>query len=75
MDDAILERSEPAGRSLTRAEYDNAEKMAAKSDIFRYEICARFGGVYIDADFEPLRPIEPLLEVDEPLWSDDVSGG
>jgi len=46
---------------VNRAEYDAAEKMAAKSDILRYEICARYGGVYIDADFEPLRPIEPLL--------------
>jgi mannosyltransferase OCH1-like enzyme len=46
---------------INRAEFDAAEKMAAKSDILRYEICARHGGVYIDTDFEPLRPIEPIL--------------
>ena len=46
---------------LNRKEFDAAEKRAAKSDILRYELCAEFGGVYIDADFEPLRPIEPLL--------------
>jgi mannosyltransferase OCH1-like enzyme len=46
---------------VNKAEFDSAEKMAAKSDILRYEICARYGGVYIDSDFEPLRPIEPIL--------------
>jgi mannosyltransferase OCH1-like enzyme len=46
---------------INRAEFDAGEKMAAKSDILRYEICARYGGVYIDTDFEPLRPIEPIL--------------
>jgi inositol phosphorylceramide mannosyltransferase catalytic subunit len=44
-----------------KKEYDAADKMAAKSDILRYEICARYGGVYVDSDFEPLRPIEPIL--------------
>jgi len=46
---------------VNKKEYEAAEKMAAKSDILRYEICARLGGVYIDSDFEPLRPIEPIL--------------
>jgi hypothetical protein len=46
---------------VNRKEFDTADRMAAKSDILRYEICAHFGGVYIDADFEPLRPIEPIL--------------
>lgn len=39
-----------------------ASKMAMKSDILRYEVCYQYGGVYIDADFEPLKPIEPILE-------------
>jgi mannosyltransferase OCH1-like enzyme len=46
---------------VNRAQFDSAEKMAAKSDILRYEILARHGGVYIDSDFEPLRSIEPIL--------------
>ena len=46
---------------INRQEYEIADRMAAKSDILRYEICAKFGGVYIDSDFEPLRPIEPIL--------------
>jgi inositol phosphorylceramide mannosyltransferase catalytic subunit len=44
-----------------RREFDAADKMAAKSDILRYEVIWRFGGVYIDADFEPLRPIEEII--------------
>jgi mannosyltransferase OCH1-like enzyme len=46
---------------VNQKEFNSAEKMAAKSDILRYEIIARHGGVYIDSDFEPLRPIEPIL--------------
>lgn len=45
-----------------RPEFDAAEKMAAKSDILRYEIIAKLGGVYIDSDMEPLREIESTLE-------------
>lgn len=46
---------------INQVQFETAEKMAAKSDILRYELCARFGGVYIDSDMEPLRPIEPIL--------------
>jgi mannosyltransferase OCH1-like enzyme len=46
---------------VNRDAFNSAEKLAAKSDILRYEICARYGGVYVDSDFEPLRPIEPIL--------------
>ncbi len=35
---------------------------AERSDILRFELLSRFGGVYLDCDFECLRPIEPLLE-------------
>ena len=34
--------------------------VGAKSDIARYEILERFGGVYADTDFECLRPIEEI---------------
>ncbi len=47
---------------MNRKEFEAADKMAAKSDILRYEIIWRHGGVYIDSDFEPLRPIGKLLE-------------
>jgi inositol phosphorylceramide mannosyltransferase catalytic subunit len=45
-----------------------AERLRApteRSDILRLEVLWRFGGVYVDADFECLRPIEPLLEEGE----------
>jgi len=53
-------------------EFDQAEKMAAKSDILRYEICQKFGGVYIDADFEPLRPIEDILHGVKSFQADEI---
>jgi mannosyltransferase OCH1-like enzyme len=35
---------------------------AERADIFRLEVLWREGGVYMDTDFECLRPIEPLIE-------------
>lgn len=32
------------------------------SDVLRYEILLKFGGVYFDTDSKPLRPLDPLLE-------------
>lgn len=49
--------------------YDRAERYALpgrteqfRSDILRYEILATYGGVYVDADFQCLKPIDALLE-------------
>lgn len=39
-----------------------SENVAWRSDVARYEILARFGGVYLDADVEPLRPFDRLVE-------------
>lgn len=36
--------------------------LAGRSDILRYEIIARFGGVYLDMDVECFEPIDELLE-------------
>ena len=47
--------------------YDKAEEIAPKNvgqfraDVLRYELMLAPGGVYVDADFECLRPLEPLL--------------
>jgi mannosyltransferase OCH1-like enzyme len=35
---------------------------AERADILRLELLHRHGGVYLDADFECLRPIDPLLD-------------
>lgn len=48
--------------------YDRAPQIAPhhtgqlRSDVLRYEILHRFGGVYVDTDFECLRPIDGLIE-------------
>jgi mannosyltransferase OCH1-like enzyme len=57
---------------VNRVEFDRAEKMAAKSDILRYELLARFGGVYVDSDFEPLRPIETILRGVSSFQADEL---
>lgn len=40
--------------------YDRATNWGEKSDIFRYEILYRHGGLYIDTDFECIKPFDIL---------------
>jgi mannosyltransferase OCH1-like enzyme len=40
--------------------YDEAKNWGEKADILRYEILYRFGGVYVDVDFESLKPLDWL---------------
>jgi len=48
--------------------YDRAEELCPnfsgqlKSDILRYELLYQFGGVWVDTDFECLKPIDELLD-------------
>jgi mannosyltransferase OCH1-like enzyme len=42
--------------------YERLRRPAERSDLLRFELLARHGGVYLDADFECLRSLEPLLE-------------
>ncbi len=42
--------------------YDRCIHLSQKSDVLRYEILLREGGVYLDTDFECLRNIEPLID-------------
>ena len=39
--------------------YDKAINYGEKSDILKWEIVYRFGGVYVDTDFECLQPLDP----------------
>lgn len=41
--------------------FDAATSYATKTDILRYELMHRYGGVYADFDVEPLKPFDPLL--------------
>lgn len=59
--------------------FDKARTPAEQSDIARYEILKRFGGVYADMDFECYQNIEPLLGyhsffivMDKPVWKGSV---
>lgn len=38
--------------------YDEAKNYGEKSDILKWEIVYRFGGVYVDTDFECLQPLD-----------------
>ena len=38
-----------------------ARTYVERSDLIRYEVLRRHGGVYVDTDFECLKPIDPLL--------------
>lgn len=41
--------------------FDRQDTWAGKSDVLRYEVLARWGGIYVDTDVEPLKPMDPLL--------------
>ncbi len=41
---------------------ERSRNLVERTDILRIELLRRFGGVYVDTDFECLRPIDPLLE-------------
>ena len=34
---------------------------AERADVLRYELLWRYGGVYVDADMEPLKPLDDLM--------------
>jgi mannosyltransferase OCH1-like enzyme len=47
---------------ITRKDvFDSAQNLGQKSDILRYEILRQQGGVYVDTDFECLKPLDDLL--------------
>lgn len=41
--------------------FDQSENYGEKSDILRCEILLKYGGIYVDADFECLKPVDELL--------------
>jgi inositol phosphorylceramide mannosyltransferase catalytic subunit len=42
--------------------YDESRSPFERADILRLEVVLLFGGVHVDADFECLRPLAPLIE-------------
>jgi mannosyltransferase OCH1-like enzyme len=43
--------------------FDTAKNLGEKSDIWRYEILWQFGGLYVDCDFECLRPFDEFHQL------------
>ena len=52
---------------VNQREFDEARSYSEKSDIARVELLYRFGGVYIDTDFECFKNIEDLIGASA-LW-------
>ena len=44
--------------------YNKMPNLGSKSDIFRYEILYKYGGLYIDTDFECLKSFNDLIHLD-----------
>ena len=47
-----------------RTLFDYAVNLGQKSDILRYDIIRQQGGIYVDTDFECLKPFDDLLYLD-----------
>src|ERR1035441_4208117 len=47
---------------INRHEWDVVNTFSEKSDILRYEAVYKFGGVYVDTDFEAFMPIGDLID-------------
>ena len=43
---------------INRKAFDKSVNYAERANIFRYEILDRFGGLYVDTDFECLQPFD-----------------
>ena len=55
LDDLVMEK---------RDIFNYATNLGQKSDILRYEIVRQHGGIYVDTDFECLKPFDDLLYLD-----------
>jgi inositol phosphorylceramide mannosyltransferase catalytic subunit len=44
--------------------YRSSSNFGTRSDIFSYEILRRYGGLYVDCDFECIKPFDDLLFLD-----------
>ena len=51
-----------SGPDWARALYAAWDNFGYRSDLLRLLILSEFGGVYLDTDCEPVRPLDPLLE-------------
>lgn len=59
---------------INRAEFDGAREAQQRMEIASYELLHQFGGVYVDADFECLRPLDELLAGEECVIGEESPG-
>lgn len=50
-------------RLKNKKAFDTAKNWGEKSDIFRYELLEREGGIYVDSDFECLKSFDDICKV------------
>ena len=64
-------------------QFNSTSNFGGKSDILRYEILYRHGGIYADTDFECIKPLDDLLYLDfftgtghneQPIWFNGLIG-
>jgi len=48
---------------INKAQYDEIDNYGYKSDLARYEIIYRIGGLYVDTDFECIKPFDYLHHI------------
>jgi mannosyltransferase OCH1-like enzyme len=49
---------------INRKVFDECENLGAKSDILRFEVLYRYGGIYLDYDFLQLKKFDDILDCD-----------
>lgn len=55
--------------------FDNVKSGAFKCDLWRYAVLYKYGGVYIDIDMQPIKPLKNIIrETDKFLSVKDASG-
>jgi mannosyltransferase OCH1-like enzyme len=65
-------------KDLTEENFSNLEYInstpiyAQKADIMRYEILYKYGGIYLDIDFEVFKELTPLLTHDFVICNEDA---
>lgn len=60
---------------IGREERERARTYSELSNLVRYEVLSRHGGVYVDTDVECLRPLTPLLRGIDAFAALEVPGG
>lgn len=62
-------RLEPTGdERMDELLADHRYSVVVKSDVLRWFVLARYGGIYVDTDFECLRPFDDLMQDERGLF-------